>query len=147
MSIDELTAAVLDLPPRQRAELIERVEDSLYPIDDIDPATLDRARRELADMKAGRVKGIPMEDLLDELENPTATDLAAVAMRIPIDERAELADRLIASLTGGRTHDPAWEAEMNRRIDEIEAGTAKTVDADEVFAKLKARRHARSLPR
>ncbi|HEV3049943.1 MAG TPA: addiction module protein, partial [Longimicrobium sp.] len=68
MSIDELTAAVLDLPPRQRAALIEKVEDSLYPVGDIDPAALDKARRELADMKAGRVKGIPMEQLLDELD-------------------------------------------------------------------------------
>ena len=68
MSIDELTAAVLDLPPEDRAALIGRVEGSLYPVDDIDPAVLDRARRELADMKSGRVKGIPMEELLDELD-------------------------------------------------------------------------------
>jgi putative addiction module component (TIGR02574 family) len=68
MSIDELTAAVLDLPPQERAQLIEKVENSLYPLDDIDPTALERARRELADMKAGRVKGIPMEELLDELD-------------------------------------------------------------------------------
>jgi hypothetical protein len=68
MSIDELTAAVLDLPPHERAQLIEKVESSLYPLDDIDPTVLEGARRELADMKAGRVKGIPMEELLDELD-------------------------------------------------------------------------------
>lgn len=68
MSLDELTAAVLDLPPNDRARLIERVEDSLYPVTDIDPAALDEARRQLDDMKAGRVKGIPMEQLLDELD-------------------------------------------------------------------------------
>jgi putative addiction module component (TIGR02574 family) len=147
MSIDELTAAVLDLPPQERARLIGKVEDSLYPLADIDPTALDEARRQLDDMKSGRVKGIPMENMLDELEEPTVADLASAAMRIPAEDRAELADRLIASLTGGRAYDPAWEAEMNRRIDEIEAGTAKTIDAEEVFAKLKARRHARSLSR
>jgi putative addiction module component (TIGR02574 family) len=68
MSLDELTAAVLDLPPDERAALIERVEGSLYPVDDIDPAVLEEARRQLDDMKAGRVKGIPMEQLLDELD-------------------------------------------------------------------------------
>jgi putative addiction module component (TIGR02574 family) len=68
MSLEELTAAVLDLPPQDRARLIERVEDSLYPVTDIDPAVLEEARRQLDDMKAGRVKGIPMEQLLDELD-------------------------------------------------------------------------------
>jgi putative addiction module component (TIGR02574 family) len=147
MSIDELATAVLDLPPKQRAALLERVEDSLYPMDDVDPAILDRARRELADMKSGKVKGIPAEEVLDQLDRPSVDDLASEAMLISAEERAELVDRLIISLSGGRRYDPAWEAEMNRRIDEIEAGTAKTVDAEEVFAKLKARRHARSLSR
>ena len=68
MSIDEIEAAVLELPPEERAALIGRVEGRLYPVDDIDPAALDRARRELADMKSGRVRGIPMEELLDELD-------------------------------------------------------------------------------
>jgi putative addiction module component (TIGR02574 family) len=68
MSLDELTAAVLDLPPKDRMRLMERVEDSLYPVSDIDPSALDEARRQLDDMKAGRVKGIPMEQLLDELD-------------------------------------------------------------------------------
>jgi putative addiction module component (TIGR02574 family) len=147
MSLEELTAAVLELPPRQRATLMEKVEDSLYPVDEIDPADLERARREFADMKAGRVKGVPADEVLEELERPTVADLAATAMRISADERAELADRLIASLTGNRGYDPAWEAEMNRRIDEIEAGTANTISAEEVFEKLRTRRHARSLSR
>jgi hypothetical protein len=69
MTVEELTAAVLDLPPQERARLIEKVEGSLYPFDDdIDPTVLERARRELADMKAGLVEGIPMEELLDELD-------------------------------------------------------------------------------
>lgn len=145
MSIEELTAAVLELPPGERAVLMERVEGSLYPVDDIDPADLERARREFADMKAGRVKGIPMEQLLDELERPTIAELASAAMRVPVDDRAELADRLIASLTGNKGYDPAWEAEMNRRIDEIKAGTEKTLSEEEFFEKLKARRAARTV--
>ena len=68
MSVEELTAAVLDLPPKERAALIEKVEDSLYPVDDIDPADLEEAHRRLDAMKSGRVKGVPFEELLDELD-------------------------------------------------------------------------------
>lgn len=85
-------------------------------------------------------------DTDEVLADPAFTDeLASVAMQIPADERAELVDRLIASLTGGRRYDPAWEAEMNRRIDELEAGTAKTLSEDEFFEKLRARRAARQI--
>jgi putative addiction module component (TIGR02574 family) len=68
MTIDQLTAAVLDLPPEQRALLREKLEDSLYPMDDIDPADLEEAHRRLDAMKSGRVKGVPFEELLDELD-------------------------------------------------------------------------------
>jgi hypothetical protein len=67
MSLDELTAAVLDLSPEDRFDLIERVEDSLFH-DDIDPAVLERARRSMADIKSGRVKSVPADDVLDMLD-------------------------------------------------------------------------------
>lgn len=67
MSLDELTAAVLDLPLDQRAELIERVEESMFH-EDIDPAVLERARRSMADIKSGRVKSVPAEEVLDMLD-------------------------------------------------------------------------------
>jgi putative addiction module component (TIGR02574 family) len=68
MSVEELTAAVLELPPKQRALLREKLEDSLYPLSDIDPADLEEAHRRLDDLKSGRVKGVPFEALLDELD-------------------------------------------------------------------------------
>ncbi len=142
MSIDELTAAVMDLSPEDRFALMERVEGSMFH-DDIDSAVLERARRSMADIKSGRTKAVPADEVL---ANPEFTDeLASAAMQIPADERAELVDRLIASLTGDRRFDPAWEAEMNRRIDEIEAGTAKTLSEDEFFEKLRVRRAARKI--
>jgi putative addiction module component (TIGR02574 family) len=144
MSLDELTAAVLDLPPQERALLIERVEDSLFH-DDIDPVVLERARQSMADIKSGRVKSVPADEVLDMLEKPTVVELASAAMHISAGGRAELVDRLIASLAGNSGYDPAWEAEMNRRIEEIEAGTAKTLSEEEFFAKLSARRHARQV--
>jgi hypothetical protein len=68
MSIEELTAAVLDLPPRERAALIEMAEDSLYPMHDIDPAILERARCTMADIKSGRATTVPADEVLDMLD-------------------------------------------------------------------------------
>lgn len=67
MSIEELTAAVLDLPPEDRFTLIERVEDSMFR-DVIDPAVLERARQSMADIKSGRVKAVPADEVLDMLD-------------------------------------------------------------------------------
>jgi hypothetical protein len=67
MSLDELTAAVLDLSPEDRFALMERVEDSMFH-DDIDPVVLERARRSMADIKSGRAKAVPAEEVLDMLD-------------------------------------------------------------------------------
>jgi putative addiction module component (TIGR02574 family) len=40
---------------------------------------------------------------------------------------------------GGDDIDPAWDAELLRRIESVRNGTAKTVPAEEVFAEIRAR--------
>ncbi len=49
------------------------------------------------------------------------------ALTLDTRERAEIAAQLIASLDGEPDEDveAAWAAEVNRRIGEVEAGTAK----------------------
>lgn len=79
------------------------------------------------------------------LEAPTVADLEAAAMQIEADDRAELADRLIASLLGRESYDPEWVAILERRMDEIQSGRANTLSEEEFFARLSARRHARSV--
>jgi putative addiction module component (TIGR02574 family) len=140
MSIDEIEAAALELPDGDRDELIERLSTRR---DDpaVRQAWLDEAERRMELVRAGKMRLIDADEALADPE--LARELATVALQIPADERAELVDRLISSLTGGHTYDPAWEAEMNRRIDEIEAGTAKTLSEDEFFETLRARRAAR----
>jgi putative addiction module component (TIGR02574 family) len=145
MSIDEIEAAVLELPERDRDELIERLSARRARNPEVRQTWLEEAERRMELVRTGKMHLVDADEALADPE--FARELATVALQIPADERAELVDRLISSLTDGRRYDPAWEAEMNRRIDEIEAGTAKTIDAEEVFAKLKARRHARSLSR
>ena len=58
---------------------------------------------------------------------PKATDVLADALRLEPDARAEVAAELLASLDGPTDSDAeaAWDAEIGRRIDAIEAGTVR----------------------
>ena len=49
------------------------------------------------------------------------------------EERAQLAHELIISLDGPEDEgvDEAWEAEIERRLDEVESGKAKMVSREE----------------
>jgi putative addiction module component (TIGR02574 family) len=61
--------------------------------------------------------------------------LEAEALKLTPEERAHLADRLIASLTDDPEIEEAWAAEVERRIAEIEAGRAQVVPAAEAIAR------------
>ena len=50
------------------------------------------------------------------------TDLESEAMKLPREERARLADRLLASVYDDPYVDDAWAAEVERRIASVEAG-------------------------
>ena len=61
------------------------------------------------------------------------------AMALEYEERAELVEMLSGSLE--LSTDPeyvaAWDAEIKRRIDEVEAGTAKLIPVDEFLKHLR----------
>ena len=61
--------------------------------------------------------------------------LEAEAMKLTAEERARLADRLIASLSEDAQIQEAWAVEVERRIAEIEAGRAPVVPAAEAIAR------------
>ena len=62
----------------------------------------------------------------------------AEAMKLSAEERAQLADRLIASLFEDAESEDAWEVEVERRIAEIEAGRSKLIPASEAIARARA---------
>jgi putative addiction module component (TIGR02574 family) len=62
----------------------------------------------------------------------------AQALKLSVEERAELADRLIASLFKGDEIEEAWAVEVERRIEEIESGRAKLIPAAEAIARIRA---------
>jgi putative addiction module component (TIGR02574 family) len=61
--------------------------------------------------------------------------LEAEALKLTAEERARLADRLIASLSEDAEVEEAWAVEVERRIAEIEAGRAQVVPAAEAIAR------------
>lgn len=71
-------------------------------------------------------------------------EIEAEALKLPSQERARLAHRLLVSLDEDADEDMAeveraWEEEIRRRLAELEAGTAELIPAEEVFAELRAR--------
>ena len=62
------------------------------------------------------------------------TDVLADALRLAPDARAEIAAELLASLDGPADPDAeaAWDAEIKRRIEAIEAGTIRLEPWSEV---------------
>lgn len=62
-----LVDSVLQLPPNERAKLLDVIVISLdRPDSQIDNMWLDEAQKRLEAFKAGRTKGIPAKDVLGE---------------------------------------------------------------------------------
>lgn len=65
------------------------------------------------------------------------TSLEGEALKLPPEERAALADHLLASLATERDIDDAWATEVEHRIAEIEAGRMALVPAEQAIARAK----------
>jgi putative addiction module component (TIGR02574 family) len=72
--------------------------------------------------------------------------MLAEMLRLPIEERARLALELLRSLDGDPDPDAAeaWDAEIERRGAEVDAGTADTMTLDEYRAHVRNRRASRA---
>lgn len=69
--------------------------------------------------------------------------LEAQALELPSQDRARLAQRLLASLDDELDEDPAeveraWEAEIEYRLAEYRAGRMESVPAAEALARIRA---------
>jgi putative addiction module component (TIGR02574 family) len=64
------------------------------------------------------------------------------ALKLSVEERTELIDRLVDSLdeTGPADpgHEAAWTEVLDRRLQEIREGRVETIDAAEAFARARA---------
>jgi putative addiction module component (TIGR02574 family) len=65
-------------------------------------------------------------------------EVEAEALKLTLEERALLADRLLASLGEEAEIDEAWAIEVERRVADIESGRAHLVPAGEAIARARA---------
>jgi putative addiction module component (TIGR02574 family) len=80
-----------------------------------------------------------MAVILEELENQ--------ALQLSPPERSKLIHRLIVSLDGEPTESPeaiakAWDEEIARRVEDMEAGRTQWIPAEEVMARLRTKINA-----
>lgn len=68
-------------------------------------------------------------------------EVLEAALTLTLDEREALIQELAATLDASDLGE-YWEAEIQRRIADVESGTVRSVPADEVFARLE--RHFRA---
>jgi putative addiction module component (TIGR02574 family) len=80
-----------------------------------------------------------MSTAVQPLEVAALQRIEAEALRLNPEERAELAERLWASVEGSDSPDPAWEAEIKRRMQEVDSGAVQCRPWDEVMTELRAK--------
>lgn len=70
----------------------------------------------------------------------TLDQIEVEALGLPPEERARLAERLLASLGEERAViERSWEEEIRRRLADFDAGRTQAIPASEVFARARAR--------
>jgi putative addiction module component (TIGR02574 family) len=68
--------------------------------------------------------------------NALIEELSLRARALPPEDRARLAEELLASLQNEpeSESDAAWDIEIRRRVEQVKSGTAKLISAEEVHA-------------
>ena len=61
----------------------------------------------------------------------------AAALQLSAEERAELIERLIDTVLPAPPLHPAWEAEIARRVAELDAGLVECIPGEQVLAELR----------
>lgn len=68
----------------------------------------------------------------------TVEQLEAEVLKLPLRERAQLAERLLSSLDEDSEIEQAWEDVAERRYQQYLAGEMETVSASEALAEIRA---------
>ncbi len=77
----------------------------------------------------------------------TLESIESEALKLSPEERAELIERLIDTVVPAPPLHPAWAAEIERRLADMDAGRSKAIPADEVLADMRALIEARDSKR
>lgn len=68
----------------------------------------------------------------------TLETVVAEAMKLSPEDRAELIDRLAGTVLPAPALHPAWDAEIARRVADMEAGRTQFLPAEDAMAQLAA---------
>jgi putative addiction module component (TIGR02574 family) len=68
---------------------------------------------------------------------PQPKEIVEAALQLPPEQREEVINDLWASLDGDLGEE--WEEEIQRRVQDVDAGRVKTIPAEEVFSRLEHR--------
>jgi putative addiction module component (TIGR02574 family) len=66
-TVETVVAEALKLSPEDRAEVIERLADSVLPVPALHPAWEAEIARRVADMDAGRTRFVPADEAMAQL--------------------------------------------------------------------------------
>lgn len=70
--------------------------------------------------------------------SPRAKEILSDALTLPLDERAQLAAELLASMDTDEEDDAgaeeAWAAEIERRAERVRSGQSQGIDWSDVYA-------------
>ncbi len=68
-TVDDIAAEVLALPPEARVDLVDRIVESLDPVDDPEIRSIwaAEAMRRIEEVESGKVTPIPMDEALADL--------------------------------------------------------------------------------
>lgn len=64
-------------------------------------------------------------------------EVTAQALKLTPEERAELIERLVDTVMPAPPLHPSWEAEIARRVAEMDADLLESVPAEQVFAEMR----------
>ena len=74
MSIDQLTAEALALPPQERLTLAHALYESVPEEEEFDPEFIRELMRRVEEMDSGAVQGIPHEEVMEEMRRIVECD-------------------------------------------------------------------------
>lgn len=69
--------------------------------------------------------------------NASLETVEAAALQLSAEDRAELIERLIDTVLPPPPLHPAWEAEIARRLQDMDSGLDEGIPAETVFARMR----------
>lgn len=69
----------------------------------------------------------------------TTEQIEVELMKLPLEERARIAERLVASLDEDAEIEAAWIAEVRRRDEELVSGAVKAIPLEDALTSIRTR--------